>query len=84
MNLSQPEYGYELADTASLLETEKIERLRDLLTDAKKDASLIGFIAGPPCPDGSPALMVINIAYHHKCRRASFFLIEQPYQKCLG
>jgi DNA (cytosine-5)-methyltransferase 1 len=53
MKLSQPEYGYDLADAASLLETEKIERLRDLLTDARKDGSLIGFIAGPPCPDFS-------------------------------
>jgi DNA (cytosine-5)-methyltransferase 1 len=53
MKLSRPEYGYELADTASLFETEKVERLRDLLIDAKKDGSLIGFIAGPPCPDFS-------------------------------
>lgn len=53
MKLSQPDYGYELADTASLLETKKIQRLRDLLTDARKDGSLIGFIAGPPCPDFS-------------------------------
>jgi DNA (cytosine-5)-methyltransferase 1 len=53
MKLPQPEYGYELSDTASLLETEKVERLRDLLTDARKDGSPIGFIAGPPCPDFS-------------------------------
>jgi DNA (cytosine-5)-methyltransferase 1 len=53
MKLSQPEYGYELSDTASLLETEKVQRLRDLLTDARKDGSLIGFIAGSPCPDFS-------------------------------
>lgn len=53
MKLSQPEYGYELSDAASLLETEKVQRLKDLLIDAKKDGSLIGFIAGPPCPDFS-------------------------------
>ena len=53
MKLSQPEYGYELSDTASLFETQKAERLRDLLIDARKDGSPIGFIAGPPCPDFS-------------------------------
>lgn len=53
MNLSQPEYGYEISDTASLLETGRVEKFRDLLTDAKKDGSLVGFIAGPPCPDFS-------------------------------
>lgn len=53
MRLSQPEYGYDLCDAASLLESEKLGQLRDLLIDAKKDGSLVGFIAGPPCPDFS-------------------------------
>ena len=53
MKLSQPDYGYDLCDAASLLESEKLGQLRDLLIDAKKDGSLVGFIAGPPCPDFS-------------------------------
>jgi DNA (cytosine-5)-methyltransferase 1 len=53
MKLSQPEYGYDLCDVASLLDSERVEKLRDLLIDAKKDGSLVGFIAGPPCPDFS-------------------------------
>ncbi|PSB45684.1 DNA cytosine methyltransferase [Chamaesiphon polymorphus] len=53
MKLSQPEYGYDLCDADSLLESERVEKLRDLLIDARKDGSLVGFIAGPPCPDFS-------------------------------
>jgi DNA (cytosine-5)-methyltransferase 1 len=53
MKLSQPDYGYDLCDAASLLESERVEKLRDLLIDAKKDGSFVGFIAGPPCPDFS-------------------------------
>jgi DNA (cytosine-5)-methyltransferase 1 len=53
MKLSQPEYGYDLCDLASLLDSERVEKFRDLLIDAKKDGSLVGFIAGPPCPDFS-------------------------------
>ena len=49
MKLSQPEYGYELSDAASLLETEKVHGLRDLLIDAKKVycwATLSRFFSG--------------------------------------
>jgi DNA (cytosine-5)-methyltransferase 1 len=53
MKLSQPEYGYDLSDAATLLEPEKVAKFRDLLIDARKDGSLVGFIAGPPCPDFS-------------------------------
>ncbi|WP_396135683.1 DNA cytosine methyltransferase [Chamaesiphon sp. OTE_20_metabat_361] len=53
MKLSQPEYGYDLCSAATLLEPEKAAKFRDLLIDAKKDGSPIGFIAGPPCPDFS-------------------------------
>ena len=53
MKLLQPEYGYDRSDAATLLEPEKVTKFRDVLIDAKKDGSLIGFIAGPPCPDFS-------------------------------
>ena len=53
LGLSQPEYGYDCDSATNLLECQKEERFRDLLTDARKDGSIIGFIAGPPCPDFS-------------------------------
>jgi DNA (cytosine-5)-methyltransferase 1 len=53
MKLSQPEYGYDLCDAATLLDSERVTKFRALLIDAKKDGSLVGFIAGPPCPDFS-------------------------------
>jgi DNA (cytosine-5)-methyltransferase 1 len=53
MKLSQPEYGYDVGDATSLLELGRVEKFRDLLIDARKDGSLVGFIAGPPCPDFS-------------------------------
>ena len=53
MKLSHPEYGYDLCDAASLLESGRAEKFKDLLIDARKDGSLVGFIAGPPCPDFS-------------------------------
>ncbi len=53
LGLSQPEYGYDCDDATNLLHCQKEERFRDLLTDARKDGSVVGFIAGPPCPDFS-------------------------------
>jgi DNA (cytosine-5)-methyltransferase 1 len=53
MKRSFPEYGYELGDTTDFLQSEKSARLKDLLIDARKDGSPIGFLAGPPCPDFS-------------------------------
>gem|GEM_PF-144932 len=53
LGLSQPEYGYDCDDATNLLQCQKEERFRDLLTDARKDGSIVGFIAGPPCPDFS-------------------------------
>jgi DNA (cytosine-5)-methyltransferase 1 len=42
-----------LGDTTDFLQSEKSARLENLLIDARKDGSPVGFLAGPPCPDFS-------------------------------
>ncbi|MEG4587886.1 DNA cytosine methyltransferase [Microcoleus sp. MOSTC5] len=56
LNLPQPEYGYcegEEADVTRLVGEEPAFRLRELMQDARKHHDIVGFIAGPPCPDFS-------------------------------
>ncbi len=56
LNLPQPEYGYcegEEADVTRLVGGEPAFRLRELMQDARKHHDIVGFIAGPPCPDFS-------------------------------
>ncbi|MEG4327581.1 DNA cytosine methyltransferase [Microcoleus sp. herbarium5] len=56
MNLPLPEYGYcerEEADVTRLVGGEPAFRLRELMQDARKHHDIVGFIAGPPCPDFS-------------------------------
>ena len=54
MGLSLPKYGYHTTDINEYLNQRKDE-LRNYISDAKKDSSLVGFIGGPPCPDFSVA-----------------------------
>ncbi|MEG4580299.1 DNA cytosine methyltransferase [Microcoleus sp. MON1_C5] len=56
LNLPLPEYGYcegEEADVTRLVGGEPASRLRELMQDARKHHDIVGFIAGPPCPDFS-------------------------------
>ncbi|MEG5040258.1 DNA cytosine methyltransferase [Microcoleus vaginatus GB2-A3] len=56
LNLPEPEYGYcqgEEADVTRLVGGETAFRLRELMQDARKHHDIVGFIAGPPCPDFS-------------------------------
>ncbi|MEG4073098.1 DNA cytosine methyltransferase [Microcoleus sp. Pol14C2] len=56
LNLPLPEYGYcegEEADVTRLVGGEAAFRLRELMQDARKHHDIVGFIAGPPCPDFS-------------------------------
>ncbi|NQE34661.1 DNA cytosine methyltransferase [Microcoleus asticus] len=56
LNLPLPEYGYcegEEADVTRLVGEEPAFRLRELMQDARKHHDIVGFIAGPPCPDFS-------------------------------
>jgi len=56
LNLPQPEYGYcegEEADVTRLVEGKPALHLRELMQDARKHHDIVGFIAGPPCPDFS-------------------------------
>ncbi|EGK90650.1 DNA cytosine methyltransferase [Microcoleus vaginatus PCC 9802] len=56
LNLPLPEYGYcegEEADVTRLVGGAPAFRLRELMQDARKHHDIVGFIAGPPCPDFS-------------------------------
>jgi len=56
LNLPLPEYGYcegEEADVTRLVGGEPAFRLRELMQDARQHHDIVGFIAGPPCPDFS-------------------------------
>ncbi|MCC3527342.1 MAG: DNA cytosine methyltransferase [Microcoleus sp. PH2017_22_RUC_O_B] len=56
LNLPLPEYGHcegEAADVTRLVEGKPASRLRELMQDARQHHDIIGFIAGPPCPDFS-------------------------------
>jgi DNA (cytosine-5)-methyltransferase 1 len=56
LNLPLPEYGYcegEEADVTQLVGEKPAFRLRELMQDARKHHDIVGFIAGPPCPDFS-------------------------------
>lgn len=54
MNISKPVYGYNCTDIGLYLNDLKND-LKQQMTDASNDGSLIGFIGGPPCPDFSVA-----------------------------
>lgn len=54
MDIPSPAYGYWNTDINSFLSENK-DTLRNYITDARKDKSVIGFIGGPPCPDFSIA-----------------------------
>ncbi|MCW6049555.1 DNA cytosine methyltransferase [Lyngbya sp. CCAP 1446/10] len=56
LNLPLPEYGYceaDEADVTQLVAGKPASRLRELMQDARKNHDIVGFIAGPPCPDFS-------------------------------
>ena len=56
LNLPLPEYGYcegEEADVTRLVGGKPALHLRELMQDARKHHDIVGFIAGPPCPDFS-------------------------------
>jgi DNA (cytosine-5)-methyltransferase 1 len=56
LNLPLPAYGYssgEAADVTHLIAGETALNLRELVKDSRRNNDLIGFIAGPPCPDFS-------------------------------
>lgn len=54
MNHAEPLYEHHLGSIDEFLIGPQKKRLKQYLTDAKKDG-LVGFIGGPPCPDFSVA-----------------------------
>lgn len=53
LRLSEPTFGYSVADITWLLEGESFSRMRGLVEKAKEGVAPVGFIGGPPCPDFS-------------------------------
>lgn len=52
LKIDEPEFGYHVGDIQVLLESSSSNNLKSLIDKAKIEG-LVGFIAGPPCPDFS-------------------------------
>ena len=55
MGISAPIYGQHENSMPEFLEGEPSRQLGNFISDARSDSHLVGFIAGPPCPDFSVA-----------------------------
>lgn len=55
MELSAPRYGFYKGNMANLTRGLWKNKLRNYVTEARKENSIVGFIGGPPCPDFSIA-----------------------------
>ncbi|MCF3607178.1 DNA cytosine methyltransferase [Planktothrix agardhii 1033] len=53
LGIPEPEYGYFEDDIINLTEGNRKEHLQVLVKQTRQTSDLIGFIAGPPCPDFS-------------------------------
>lgn len=53
LGIPEPEYGYFEDDIVNLTEGNRKEHLQLLVKQTRKTSDLVGFIAGPPCPDFS-------------------------------
>jgi DNA (cytosine-5)-methyltransferase 1 len=53
LRIEDPLYGHSEDDATCFLEGKKRTQLGNLLKDCRRNGTLIGFIAGPPCPDFS-------------------------------
>lgn len=54
LNIPEPVFGYDNQDIKTFISDEaKSNRLKEIITETKKNGQLVGFIGGPPCPDFS-------------------------------
>ena len=53
MKLKHPRHGYDVVSAVEYLTEEKSNQLAEMVAKERRDGKLIGFIAGPPCPDFS-------------------------------
>lgn len=54
MNIPEPQYGHHVEDITTLLQKDKLNVIKDLISKSKAE-TLTGIIGGPPCPDFSVA-----------------------------
>jgi len=72
LGIGIPQFGYFERDIASLLEEKERKRLHLIVTQAKQEHALVGFIGGPPCPD-------FSIAGKNKGRNGTSGILSQTY-----
>jgi DNA (cytosine-5)-methyltransferase 1 len=54
LRFDEPEHGYYGGSITDFTENVTLgKKLKDLVSESRRDGSLIGFIGGPPCPDFS-------------------------------
>lgn len=53
MKLSHPKYGYDVVSVVEYLDEAKSKQLAEMIAQERSEGKLVGFIAGPPCPDFS-------------------------------
>lgn len=53
MGLKLPKYGYDTSSVIEYLDQEKSGEVAEMIASERSAGRLIGFIAGPPCPDFS-------------------------------
>lgn len=53
LDIPEPRYGRHLAGAESFLECNNGKSLQSYVTQSRQENHLVGFIAGPPCPDFS-------------------------------
>ncbi len=55
MGIPEPKYGFHEGSVTDLLKGKDNQYLQEKVNQEKKNGSIVGFIAGPPCPDFSIA-----------------------------
>jgi DNA (cytosine-5)-methyltransferase 1 len=53
MKLKHPRYGYDVVSAVDYLNEDKSNKLAEMVAEEKRNGKLVGFMAGPPCPDFS-------------------------------
>ncbi len=53
LKFTPPEYGHYAGSIADFVDGDKNGELGELVQDVRRNASIVGFLGGPPCPDFS-------------------------------
>jgi DNA (cytosine-5)-methyltransferase 1 len=75
MGIKPPVYGYEIGDVNDLLKDDKLNKLKSLIDESKKE-TITGIIGGPPCPD-------FSIAGHNKGENGENGRLSKTYTELI-